>query len=130
MTADDLSAYLAAAEGRRVDYETWDCCQYVRGWIARRLGVDVGFDGYRGEREALWLVHRAGGLVALLSGLASQAALETTDRPERGDVGVLFARGALGSTAMGGIFAGRRWAVLGRRGIAYVTAEPTACWRV
>lgn len=127
---DDLQAFWGEVAGRAVDYVDWDCCQYLDAWIRRRRGRGAGFKGYRGEREALWMVHRAGGLVPMLSALADGAGLTLTDRPKRGDVGVVRVRGALGHTAVGGIFAGRRWGVLSTRGVSFVNGPPLACWEV
>lgn len=127
---DDLETFWGEVAGRAVDYVDWDCCQYLAAWIGRHRGVAAGFKGYRGEREALWKVHLAGGLVPLLTALASDAGLAPVTAPRRGDVGVVRVRGALGTTAVGGIFAGRRWGVLSTRGLAFVSGPPLASWEV
>jgi hypothetical protein len=127
-----LDGYLNGAAARGFDWRGHDCCQFLRGWIVTRRGVDAaaGIEPYSGEREALLLVHRHGGLEALLTRLAASAGLSGADRPLRGDVGLVAVEGPAGATVAGGIYTGRRWAVLQRAGLAFLDVAALKVWRV
>ena len=80
--------------------------------MTRRRGA------YDSEEAALGLITEAGGLVALFDQFLGAAGIvEREGNPQPGDIGVVSIRGE----EAGAIFTGGRWALVGERGLIFVT---------
>lgn len=126
---DRLAAFLrrAASEPRVAGH--WDCAMTVANWVEAETGRDPAPHLRGAYTDAAWprIVERAGGLVALVGGLAEAAGLAPTDAPEPGDIAVV-------DTPVGPAGAIRTevgWAMKLDRGIT-VSPRPTllAAWKV
>lgn len=119
----DLGEHLHALGGRKREPGTFDCVTIVADWIianghpdpmAHRRGA------YDSEEAALALISEAGGLVALFDQFLGEAGImEREGEPQPGDIGVVAIRGE----EAGAIFTGGRWALVGERGLIFVTLD-------
>jgi len=130
-----LSAYVAAAARRRIDYaQGWDC---TAGFVARWVEQERGVDGaalwrgcYRTAEEAKKLVQAGGGLAALVGRGAAKVGLYCTVDPVPGDIAVLEAPTREGAQQVAGIRTSIGWAVLTSGGIAVGAWPVVRAWRV
>lgn len=118
-----LAAYLEDAVRTPWKAAEHDCS----AWPARWAGIEL--PAYSTDEEGAALIAEAGGLVALWDYCIGDA-LPRADEPQAGDVGIITAIGRGGATEVGAIFTGKRWAFATERGLACVSAEPVAVWRV
>jgi hypothetical protein len=126
----DLGEYLRGLGGKKRKAGDFDCVTIVADWLiavgcpdpmAHRRGA------YDSEEAALGLISEAGGLVALFDQFLGTAGLvEREGDPEVGDVGVVAIRGE----EAGAIFTGGRWALVGERGLIFVTLPRSAVPKV
>lgn len=105
----------------------------VAGWIARETGIDPAAPWrgrYWSEIGAAMLVHRAGGLVALMDKAAARCGLARTEAAQVGDVGAIqvFADGRL--QLAGAICSTNGWAFLMPCGLHIAPAPVAAAWRI
>lgn len=115
----DLGKWLLEVSSRhRVD-GVWDCAQFPAEWA-----VMNGYDNpakrwtWATESEALDLIDGAGGIVPLFDdGLLGAGLERRAGQPQLGDIGIVTVRGE----SAGGIFTGKRWALVGERGLVFVT---------
>lgn len=117
----DLGEYLRNLGGKRREPGTFDCVTIVADWamvngypdpMAHRRGA------YDSEEAALDLITEAGGLVALFDQfLGAVGIMEREGSPQPGDIGVVAIRGE----EAGAIFTGGRWALVGERGLIFIT---------
>lgn len=117
----DLGKYLRDQGGKRRQAGAFDCVTIVADWLmanglpdpmAHRRGA------YDSEEQAQHLIAEAGGLVALFDQFLGAVGVTGRDgEPEAGDVGVVAIRGE----EAGAIFTGQRWALVGERGLIFVT---------
>ena len=117
----DLGEYLRSLGGRKREPGVFDCVTIVADWamangysdpMAHRRGA------YGSEEAAQDFIADAGGLVALFDrflGAVGIARREGDLQP--GDIGVITIRGE----EAGAIFTGGRWALVGERGLIFVT---------
>lgn len=125
-TTVTLGEYLAAAARRKYALGTWDCAVFPADWV-----VMNGYPDPLAEWRGQYATDDVGesGLIDLFADGADAAGLIGTDEPREGDVGVIS---MLGQQA-GGIFTGRRWAVVAPRGLACTSLEAECvlkAWRV
>lgn len=109
-----------------------DCCLMLANWAVRLGHPDPAAHlrgRYRTELGCVRVLARAGGVLAVVGDCARRIGLEPTERPRRGDVGVVMAETAHGVRAAGGLCLGRRWAT---RSDGLVVAEwpVVAAWRL
>lgn len=110
-----------------------DCLLWLATWAQRNTGIDGGAQWRGRYRTALGCVrtlNRSGGMVACIERGAILAGLVEADTPREGAVGLVDVVTARGVEPVGGIFTGRRWAVLTRAGVLSVTASPARCWNL
>lgn len=119
----DLAAFLLPLGGRRREPGIFDCVTMPAEWciangypdpMAHRRGA------YDSEEQAQEFIREAGGLVALLDRFLGAVGIAGRDgEPQPGDIGVISIRGE----EAGGIFTGQRWALVGERGLIFVTID-------
>lgn len=126
-----LGEYLKAQVRCRWQPGVYDCCtfpgDFVRSWgmgdpLAEWRGT------YRSDAQAVRLITRAGGLLALWErGLASIGLPEVRDlRP--GDVGVVLAATEMGQEPVGALFGGDRWSFRTEAGLIFAPALAIKAW--
>lgn len=129
LRSEALNAFLADGALLPFVYGERDCAIWVADWVNSQNGRDPAlrlrgtFDSAFGS---LRLVHRAGGLPALVTGLMDRLRLSETAQPQLGDVGVISTR----KGDLAAICTGDRWAVKTKDGIAIVKASPVKAWAV
>jgi len=81
-----LADYVASKRETEFEWGTHDCCRFAAGAVEAMTGVDrmAGYR-YKGEREALRLIAKAGSLGALAHRLLGEP-LESVALAQRGDV--------------------------------------------
>lgn len=92
MTDDALTNYLVSSAEWPFVWGECDCCLWAGDWVALRTGRDPALTlrGAYGSREGAALVSgREGGLVELLTSLASRVGLVETIDPQPEDVGIV-----------------------------------------
>lgn len=128
-----LGAYLKAAAAQPHTWGVSDCCTFPGDWCVAQGRADpmARWRGrYASEAEAMALIERDGGLLAMFTVGCAEAGLPEVDEPQRGDIGVLLAPTCDGTPHVGGIFDGRRWALLADpHGIVVVSAVAERVWR-
>lgn len=126
-----LGDYLVEAARRPHDWAVHDCCTFPAGW-ALTWGLGDPMAAWRGryasEADAEALIHDAGGLLALWERGAASIGVARVDALQAGDVGVISCFTAEGHTEAGGIWTGKRWALLCPAGLGCVSAEHVAAW--
>lgn len=128
-----LADFLAAASRTPFAWGTFDCCLWLADWLVARGYPDPAVElrgRYRTARTCQRLVARNGGLLATVEACARRARLELTAAPISGDVGVVEALTRAGAGPVGALCLGRRWAILGERGLIVAEMRPLAAWRV
>lgn len=86
---------------------------------------------YDDEKSARKFIADCGGLVPLwLLGMSDAGLYENPDEPKEGDVGIVKVVGEHGDEEVGGIFMGKRWAMLSPNGLFCASVEPVMIWRV
>lgn len=132
-----LDRFLARAAESQTVWGSWDCHLWLADWVLAARGGGDPASGYRGRYRtplgALRLLHREGGSEDLVARLAARADLEEAcaSSPAAGDVGLLPCVGSRGLELIGGLYTGRRWAVLGHpSGLIAHTANASRIWRV
>jgi len=120
----DLGSFLQSLGGKCREPGAFDCVTLPADWcmangypdpMAHRRGA------YDSEESALDLIHDADGLVALFDQFLGAVGInEREGEPQPGDIGVAAIRGE----EAGAIFTGNRWALVGERGLIFVTLEP------
>lgn len=95
----------------------------------------TGLDGgapwrgrYADENACLELLHREGGVLAVMGRGAALVGLPVTASPLRGDVGVIKVRTIRGEPLIGAICTGSKWAAMSARGLRLLRAEAVAAW--
>lgn len=125
-----LTLFLRHGAAQPFDWLACNCGFWVCDWIELVRGVDPVADFRRRFKTAAWfrrMVKAAGGNEAFSRGVAERAGLVETDKPKRGDVGLI-------STAAGATMAiyvgGGRWAAKSPRGVAIAAFPPVVAWSV
>ena len=126
----DLSAFLAHAAARPLEWGRSDCCLMVADWIAARSGVDPAPDlraVYDDESGAMRVIEAEGGIVALFARRVTRAGLARTEAVRPGDVAVVAIGGT--DTLFGAIAARSGWAIKTKRGLV-ISRVPrlVTCW--
>ena len=125
-----LGEHLRTLGGRKREPGVFDCVTLPADWamangypdpMAHRRGV------YDSEEQAQALISDAGGLVTLFDQFLGNVGItERADEPQTGDIGVVTIR----SDEAGAIFTGQRWALVGERGLIFVTLDRSAVAKV
>lgn len=130
-----LAVYLDAVSQRPLVWGEDDCLTgFAAPWIAQERGVDPAF-GRRGrhvgQMACLLLVHRHGGLLALMDSTLAAIGVERTATPGLGDVGVVEMLTEDGRMPLAAICGGSdTWAVRAQGGLRFVKAAPLAAWEI
>lgn len=124
-----LERFMAAAEAKRFQPGTWDCCLMPADWVREVTGID-GAAPWRGRYATRMGYMRhlkaGGGVEGVMRRGAELAGLAETDEPRRGDIGVI--ESVAGD--MGAICLGKRWAATGRNGLVVLPGPARVAWRV
>jgi hypothetical protein len=124
----DLTAFLREAAAAPFAFGEWDCAMTLANWVRLNTGIDPAPSlrgAYRSERGWKRIVIKAGGMVALVDRLASEAGLIRVLKPAVGDVAVIDVP-SIGPA--GAIRAERRWAMKFIGGLFAVDLPPVAVW--
>ncbi|WP_412063969.1 DUF6950 family protein [Rhizobium sp. SYY.PMSO] len=112
-----------------------DCLMFCASWVHHVRGFDPAAE-YRGayetEEQAVALIRKAGGMLALVGRIGERSGLARTDNPANGDIALIAARSAadMQIKEIGAIKFGHQWACLGYQGVAGCRAEFIAAWSV
>lgn len=127
-----LDQFLDAAAARPFRDGEHDCLLWLADWVRELTGVDTAQDlrgRYRTSLGQARYLKANGGPQAVVEQRAQAAGLVRLETPAPGAVGVLAAFVAPARCGVvGGIYTGRRWAILARRGLLLVKADPIAAW--
>ena len=125
-----LGEHLRSLGGMKRKPGVFDCVTLPADWLlengypdpmAHRRGA------YDSEEAALELISEAGGLVALFDQfLGAVGIIEREGEPQPGDIGVVTIRGE----EAGAIFTGGRWALVGERGLIFITLDRASVLKV
>lgn len=129
----DLGAFLLAQGSKRRIPGVHDCATMPADWAMQNGWPDpmaAWRSAYDTEEDALRLITESGGLCAMFdAGMSSVGISRHRGEPAPGDVGVI---GIIGQSA-GAIYAGKRWALVADRGLAFGYVPELAIqglWRV
>lgn len=121
----DLGPFLRDSTAKRRQAGAWDCCTFPAAW-AIEAGERDPMAAWRGEydseADAEFLIADAGGLDALFAQGMAAAGIREIDAAgpfEPGDIGVV----KLLEQEAGAVFAGKRWAFVADRGLAFVSLD-------
>lgn len=129
---DALRDYLASAGDRDRD-DPLLCCTFPADWVVAQRGVDPAgkWRGrYNSDLGVALALHRRGGLADVFAAECAAVGLEPTERPERGDIGVVMLMTESGLRPCGAICTGPRWAAMTAFGQLALPAHPLTAWRV
>lgn len=138
ITPDDVAAFVAREERRPAVWGVSDCSLRLGDWTREAVGIDAaaGLRGtYNTALECARLLRRAGGLVAVVDGLAERADFRRTDissMPGVGAVGVVGEPGRL-FHQWGAISDGTFWVVFHFSGVDWLRADqfpPLTSWEI
>lgn len=113
-----LEQFLAEASRSPIVWSVNDCAMMLANWWHRKHGVDPAVDlrgTYATEQECEELVVRKGGILAVVREIAEGVEATPTDRPVRGDIGVIEVHGTVFAAILG---PSGRWMVKADRGMA------------
>lgn len=132
-----LTDYLEGLAGDRWAWGSRDCALAVADYVLAATGRDPGtpFRGrYQTRLGCERLVTRYGGLVAVMAAGAALAALQRTDAPKEGDIGVapmpVMRRNRVAQEPTAGFCLGRQWAFFTPGGLIFMNSTPLAAWVV
>lgn len=126
----DLDRFLEEMAATPQAFGYWDCAMTLANWVRVRTGRDpatVLRGSYASDREWRRIVAEAGGLVALVDGLAATAGLSRVSDALAGDIAVVA---TAAHAEVGGIRVSEAWAMKVGDGIVVAPATPVAIWRV
>lgn len=110
-----------------------DCLLWLGLWSERCTGIDGG-EPWRGRyRTALGCqrtLNRSGGMMACIERGAALAGMVDGSDAGVGAVGLVETLTVRGMAPVGGVFTGRRWAVLTPQGVLSMRATPLRCWNL
>lgn len=119
---ETLGGYIQRTIDTPWEWGVCDCTMWVADWVLSQAGIDpaAALRGtYATEEEAMALT--ASGLVAVVD---AQAALDRTDAPRPGDVGVITVSG----NEVAAILSDNGWAFRQFDGIGVIRTDPAAAW--
>lgn len=128
-----VQAFIDATAAAGFKYGERDCLLWLGDWARLNTGVDGGAPWRGRYRTALGcarVLKRSGGMVACIERGAALAGMVEAVQPEPGAVGLVNVATARGIEPVGGIFTGRRWAVLTADGVLSMTASPLRVWNL
>lgn len=127
---DDLSAFLRADAVRPLVWGVRDCGLRLADWVLACRGLDpaAGVRGRYSDAAGLARLMGWGGLPRFVDRLALGAGLCRTQKPRRGDIGVIAIAGL---PPQGAIRVSGGWSILADGGVARVSdAHVIAAWEV
>ncbi len=117
---DTLTIFLRDAASREFHLSRFDCGLWLADWYMIATGNSDPAAHLRGKSYGSSdLIQHVRGIVRILH-------LSRTSNPERGDIGIA----RLGNLALGSIFTGKRWAMIGERGLSAAHPRIIAAWRI
>ncbi len=118
---DALTKFLLSASVRTFRLSDFDCGLWLADWYMTATGKPDPAAHLRGK------AYVQSDLIRHVRSIVRSLHLARTSNPVRGDVGIA----RLGDLAIGAIFTGKRWAMIGERGLS-ATSHPhiIAAWRV
>lgn len=117
----DLQEFLMGYIDRPMVRGVDDCSMLLADWWRANHGVDPASDlrgSYSSEEEQVEIISKAGGLVELISGIASKVSASLSAGNETGSFGVVVVRDG---GAIGAIRSGRYWCARSETGIAFTS---------
>jgi hypothetical protein len=132
MISTALHAHLTEAASTPFDYRVNDCCTFAADWVVSRGHCDP-MQRWRGryanEGSASALIAEYGMLDMWTLGMID-AGIPEADEPKIGDVAVVECVSHDGVNQVGAIYGGKRWHVLGDKGLYQAHMKPLRIWRV
>jgi hypothetical protein len=126
-----LLEFLSAMARRPFVWGETDCCLVLAEWWRINHGSDPAAHlrgTYSTEDECWSVIDEAGGVLRVVSDIATTVQAETTTDPQPGDFGVVSAMGLRFGSIMTPT---RRWFVKGRNGAAGLReARALAAWKI
>lgn len=115
------------------DYVSHDCSRWLDRYLVMRGHASpmqaTGIE-YASEREAKLVIGRGGGLLALWTLGMEAIGLAEGAVPELGDAAILSISTDDDTDETCGIWTGKRWASVHRKGTVFGVGEPLKVWRV
>jgi len=122
---EKLNTYIEAARFKPFVWGSWDCCQFVAGWLSELTGADPRelFPAYADEAGARDILSQSGGLVGLVGSVLEEI------HPALAKVGDVILCNEASGTALG-ICLGVRSAHVGADGLVFPqTIDALKAWR-
>lgn len=127
-----LGDYLRSAQPAW-DYVEHDCSRWLDRYLVMRghpSPMEVTGISYASEREAQVVIGRGGGLLALWTRGMEAIGLAEIEAPELGAVAILSIPTDDGTDETCGIWTGKRWASVHRKGTIFGVGLPLRMWSV
>lgn len=125
-----LTDFLRDMAGRPFQWGQTDCALMMAEWVSLRRGVPVAEDlrgSYATEDECQRILDDRGGLLRVVSGIASSVPLRLTSDPKPGDIGIVRCPPSAPTCA---IKVRRGWALKTPTGLIVMPAPVIRAWKV